>query len=62
MHNQEVYVQHCRIELCESIAFLLISFQFLFNYCRTKVLSLSTVGSLVDHSANKPYTLVGGPV
>ena len=62
MHNQEVYVQHCRIELYESIAFLLISFQFLFNYCRTNVLSLSTVGSLVDHSAYKPYTLVGPPV
>ena len=29
------------------------------NYSQTSVLSLSTVGSLVDHRAYKPYTLVG---
>ena len=33
-----------------------------FNYCQTSVLSFSTVGSLVDHRAYKPYTLVGPPV
>ena len=33
-----------------------------FNYCQTSVLSLSTVGSLVDHRAFKPYTLAGPPV
>ena len=31
-------------------------------YCQTIVLSLLTVGSLVDHRAYKPYTLVGPPV
>ena len=33
-----------------------------FNYCQTSVLSLSTMGSLVDHRAYKPYTLEGPPV
>ena len=33
-----------------------------FNYCQTIVLSLPTVGSLVDLRAYKPYTLVGPPV
>ena len=32
-----------------------------FNYCQTSVLSLSMVGSLVDHRVYKPYTLVGPP-
>ena len=31
-------------------------------YCQTSVLSLPTVGSLMDHRASKPYTLMGPPV
>ena len=50
---------HCKFN-CITVNFKITPHdKRVFNNCKTIVLSLSTVGSLVDHRAFKPYTLAG---